>query len=73
MQLELECLGSEDTLHATHLLKLLHKICKYMKWIRRVLQKIQSGHDSVHRWTDGQTDGQGETSMPPFNFVEQEV
>ena len=31
--------------------------CANMKWIRRVLLKIQSGHDSVHRWTDGQTDG----------------
>ena len=28
----------------------------YMKWIRQVLLKIQSGHDSVHRWTDGQAD-----------------
>ena len=52
--------------------------CANMKWIRRVLLKIQSGHDSVHRQTDGQTDGQtegrrdgqGETSIPPFNFVE---
>ena len=45
-----------------------------MKWIRRVLLKIQSGHDSVHRRTDGRTDrrtdGQGETSIPPINFVE---
>ena len=27
-----------------------------MKWIRHVLLKIQSGHDSIHKWTDGQTD-----------------
>ena len=40
--------------------------CTNMKWIGRVLLKIQSGHDSVHR----RTDGQGETSIPPFNFVE---
>ena len=26
-----------------------------MKWIRLVLLKIQSGHDSVHRQTDGRT------------------
>ena len=32
-----------------------------MKWIRRVLLKIQRGHHSVHRWTDGQ----GETNIPP--------
>ena len=38
--------------------------CANMKWIRRVLLKIQSGHDSVHRRTDGQV----ETSIPPFQF-----
>ena len=32
--------------------------CANMKWIWRVLLKIQSRHDSVHRWTDEQTDGQ---------------
>ena len=42
--------------------------CANMKWIRWVLLKIQSGHDSVHR----RTDGQGDTSIPPFNFVEAE-
>ena len=35
--------------------------CANMKWIRWVLLKIQSGHDSVHR----RTDGQGDTSIPP--------
>ena len=43
-----------------------------MKWIQRVLWKTQSRHNSVHRWTDrrtdGWTDGQGETSMPPFQL-----
>ena len=61
----------KSTLHAIHLLKLFDKMCK-VKWIRLVLLKIQSGHDSVHRRTDGWTDGQGETSIPPFNFVEVE-
>ena len=46
--------------------------CANMKWIRWVLLKIQSGHDSVHRRTDGRTDGQtdgkGETSIPPFQL-----
>ena len=37
--------------------------CANMKWIRWVLLKIQSGHDSVHR----RTDGQGETSIPPHS------
>ena len=38
--------------------------CASMKWIRWVLLKIQSGHDSVHRWTDGQ----GNTSILPFQL-----
>ena len=46
--------------------------CANMKWIRWVLLKIQSGHDSVHRrtdgWTDRRTDGQGDTSIPPFQL-----
>ena len=35
--------------------------CVYMKWIRRVLGKIQSVHDFVHR----RTDDKEETSIPP--------
>ena len=39
-----------------------------MEWIHQVLLKVQSGHDSVLIWTDGQrngqTDGQGETIYP---------
>ena len=46
--------------------------CANMKWIRWAFLKIQSGHDSVHRWTDGQTDrrtdGQGDTSIPPHQL-----
>ena len=42
--------------------------CANMKWIQRVSLKIQSRHDSVHRRTDGRTDGQGETSIPPFQL-----
>ena len=42
--------------------------CANIKWFWRVLLKIQSGHDYVHRRTDGQTDGQGETSIPPFHL-----
>ena len=40
--------------------------CVNKKLIRRVLQKIQRGHDSGHR----RTDGQGETSIAPFNFLD---
>ena len=32
--------------------------CANMKWIRQILLKIQSGHDSVHRRTDGWTNRQ---------------
>ena len=51
-----------------------------MKWIQLILWKIQSGHDSVHKRTDGKmdgrtdgrtdrwTDGQGETSIPPIQL-----
>ena len=43
-----------------------------MKWIQELLWKIQSGHEFVHRQTDGQmdgqtdgqTDGQVETNIP---------
>ena len=46
--------------------------CANIKWIRWVFLKIQSGHYSVHRRTDGQmdrrTDGQGDTSIPPFQL-----
>ena len=46
--------------------------CVNMKWIWLVLWKLQSGHDSIHRWTDrlmdGQTDGRLETSTPPFQL-----
>ena len=47
--------------------------CATMKWIWWVLLKIQSGHDSVHRRTDGRTDGQTDKVIPvypPINFVE---
>ena len=43
--------------------------CANMKWIRWVLLKIQSGHDSVHRRTDAQTD-KVIPVYPPINFVE---
>ena len=52
----------------THLLKLLDKMCKYEMDPMRLL-KIQSGHDSVHRRTDGQTD-KVIPVYPPINFVE---
>ena len=53
----------KQSLLGTHLLKLFIR-CANMKWIRRVLLNMQSGHTSVHR----RTDGQGETSIPPFQL-----
>ena len=38
--------------------------CANMKWIRWYLLKIQSGHEFVHR----RTDGQGDTSIPLFQL-----
>ena len=52
-------------LNARHTWSLLIR-CVNMKWVRLVLWKIHSGHDSVHR----RADERGETSTPPFNFVE---
>ena len=49
--------------HATHLLKLLEKMCKYDMGIRQVLLMIQSGQDSFDRRTDGQVDGRTSFSM----------
>ena len=43
--------------------------CANMKWIRWVLLKIQSGHDSVHR----RTDGQGETIIPLSTSLKRRV
>ena len=43
--------------------------CANKKWIWRVFLKIQSGHDSVHRWTDGRTD-KVIPVYPTFNFIE---
>ena len=38
--------------------------CVNMKWIWLVLWKVQSGHEALHRRTDGRTDEQGETRIP---------
>ena len=43
--------------------------CANMKWIQWVLLNIQSGHDSVHQRTVGQTD-KVIPVYPPFNFAE---
>ena len=42
--------------------------CANMKWIQRVLLKIQSWHDSVHRQTDGRTGVQTDKVKPVYPF-----
>ena len=47
--------------------------CVNMKCIQLVLWKLQSRHNSVHRWTDRRTDrwtDDVKPVYPPFNFVE---
>ena len=53
-------------LNARHTFWSLLIRCVNMKWVRLVLWKIHSGHDSVHRRKDEKV----ETSIHPFNFVE---
>ena len=60
----------KQTLHETHLTFWSCLIrCANMKWMPWVLLKIQSGHDSVHRRTDRQTD-KAKPVYHSFNFVE---
>ena len=61
-----------QTGHATHLLKLLDKMCKYEMDPASIVEDTEL-HDSVHRWqTDRRTDIQMDVTpvYPPFNFVE---
>ena len=53
-------------LNARHTFWSLLIRCVNMKWVRLVLWKIHSGHDSAHRRKDEKV----ETSIHPFNFVE---
>ena len=59
--------SKEDKVKVTNfqkIAKIANMWCANMKWIRWVLLKIQSRHNSVHR----RTDGQGDTSIPPFQL-----
>ena len=58
----------KQALHATHLLKLLDKMCKYEMDPMSILEDTERTRfcPQTDRWTDGQ----GDTSIPPFNFVE---
>ena len=63
------------TLHWTHLLKLLDKMCKYELDPASILEDTERTRfcPQMDRRREGRTDGQGETSIPPFNFVERGV
>ena len=57
----------QETLHATHLLKLLDKMYKYEMGPIRIVGATERTRDGG--WTDGQTDGRSETN----NFVARKV
>ena len=64
----------KNTLHTTHPLKLLDKMCKYEMDLVSILEDTERTRfcpqdGQTHRWMDRRRDGQGETSMAPFNFV----
>ena len=54
--------------NVTHLLKLVDKMCKYEMDPTSIVEDTDWTRFCPQR--DGQTDGQGETSIPSFNFVE---
>ena len=56
----------KQTLYVTHLLKLLDKMCKYEMDLTSIVEDTQRTLFSPQ--TDRQTDGQGETCIPPFQL-----
>ena len=66
----------KNILHTTHLLELLDKMYKYQMDLASIVEDTKQTrfcpktdkltYGRMDRWTDGQ----GETSIPPFNFVE---
>ena len=61
-------LSFEKTLHATQLLKLLDKMGTYEMDPASIVDDTEWTH--LRPQTDKQTDGQSETRIPPFDFVE---
>ena len=59
----------KQTLHVTHL-KLLDKMCKYEMNPMSIVEDTERQRfcPQTDRRTDGQTDWQGETSIPPFQL-----
>ena len=56
-------------------MKLLNKMCKYEMDLASVVEDAERTRfcPQMDGEMDGHTDGQGETSIPAFNFVEQGV
>ena len=65
----------QQTLHTTHLLKLLDKMCKYEMDPTRTVDATERKQDvgQTDGQTDRQTDGRSETNIPPYNFIVQGV
>ena len=65
---------SKRALHATHLLKLLTKMCKYEIDQMSIVEDTERTRfcpqtdRRTNRRTDRRTDGQGDTSIPPFQL-----
>ena len=57
----------QESLHATHLLKLLKKMHKYEMDPTRTVGATDRTNDAG--WTGGRMDGRSETNIPPNNFV----
>ena len=53
----------QETLHVTHLLKLLDKMCKYETDPTRTVGATERTRDAGRM--DGRTDGRSETNTPP--------
>ena len=60
------CWILKQTLHATHLMKLLDKMCKYEKDRTSILEDIE--RTRFYPQMDRGTDRQGETSIPSFQI-----
>ena len=56
----------KGALHATHLLKLLDKMCKYEMDPMSIVEDTERTRFCPQ--TDRRTDGQGDTSIPPFQL-----
>ena len=59
----------QETLHATHLLKLLDKMYKYEMDPTRTVEATERTRDAGQTRDGRGTDGRSETNIPPNNFV----